>query len=790
MAGPMDQVLQGDAFEAFLDEVVATARGGEDDAAGDAAAALELLASRQLEPDDADGLNRLFRIWMWLQRPDDALAALGAHQARIAADLNERERTRFQRDCALWQLDAMALRADEPKTTLQRCFDAAADAQAACAAFALAHPPAARPANAANGDGDADDDDDDDSHDQWEHLLGQARRLGLPDGVERAARELHALLVNAPGRHAWRAWDDACLQLRLGAAARLRGDAAGARALALKALPTLAQPAPGQQVELDDWLRLAPEFMALAPDAVHLVADQARKALGPNAGPARFRDLEVQLARLMAQAKWQLGERERALALAPQGRFLLTSDGDDGFSAQMIDWLLAEGRQAEAAQVALQSAWHGRVGSGQRAVAAAAQCLAAPDAAASPVAGLWALTLAAAALEDNLSESVAQTLERPLDGALVHELIAQAQAAAPAHPAAAVLRGRELLGQGQFQAALPLLERLLDAPEYANHDLVLDLWLTRMRVQGPAAAVAGRFVEAASANACYGAGVKLSEPDELMDQLKLAPAQRKSFPSDALEQLATRYYEQALARFEAFFASGEGNPRDGDIHTYSMNCNNLAIRYRYDQQRYADALALHYKGLQASPFAEHKLGVMWCHYQLDQYQQFVDAAEQLWHFSLEHGFSRHDPVEYFNEVAWAVQQLGRHTEIEIWLDRLRQWQGMLSDDYLQERKPYLLGVEAAMLNHLLPHKPGDALARLLAIAPELTACGRTYGLRRLGDGLLEGGQPQPALAAYERAVQVFNPELDGATHLEAARTGIDSARKAARKQLPLWRRWL
>lgn len=46
---------------------------------------------------------------------------------------------------------------------------------------------------------------------------------------------------------------------------------------------------------------------------------------------------------------------------------------------------------------------------------------------------------------------------------------------------------------------------------------------------------------------------------------------------NTLRALGTRYYERAMLRFEAFFATGEGHVRDGDIHTYSMNCNNLAI---------------------------------------------------------------------------------------------------------------------------------------------------------------------------------------------------------------------
>lgn len=109
---------------------------------------------------------------------------------------------------------------------------------------------------------------------------------------------------------------------------------------------------------------------------------------------------------------------------------------------------------------------------------------------------------------------------------------------------------------------------------------------------------------------------------------------------NTLRALGTRYYERAMLRFEAFFATGEGHVRDGDIHTYSMNCNNLAIHYRYGEQRHEEALALYHKGLGPSPFAEHKDGAMKCLEQLERYPEFVEAAEQLWHFAQDHAYTR------------------------------------------------------------------------------------------------------------------------------------------------------
>jgi tetratricopeptide (TPR) repeat protein len=348
----------------------------------------------------------------------------------------------------------------------------------------------------------------------------------------------------------------------------------------------------------------------------------------------------------------------------------------------------------------------------------------------------------------------------------------------------------QLAARGRHEAALPLLERLLELPDMAHQDCARQLWVTRLRVLGAERAVNQRFVETGAGNWSYALGVILSDPDEVMDLIELPQDRRADFPRDALVALSTRYYERAQMQFEAFFATGEGNVRDGDIHTYSMNCNNLAIRYRYGEKRFEDALALHRKGLAASPFAEHKSGVMNCLYDLNRYADYVEAAEQLWHFSLEHGYSRHDPCDYFSTVAWTLQHLDRGHEIEIWLDRLREWRGMLDEGDLKENQPWLLGVEASMLDYLYRSKPEDTLARMQAIWPELMRIGRTWGLRRLADGLLDAGQPALALETYERAVAVFNPELDMEAARDNALQGIENARAAVRKQKPFWRRWL
>ena len=368
MSTNTDDVLRDDALEAFLDQVVAIGQGedredardenDEDDELGpdlsdeERAQARQqscaMLSSRRLEPGDMDALERLFRVWMWLDQPTQAIAALDAHQARLEADLSHAERLQAARSCALWRLDAAQSQPEQDTSQHATHLEAAADAISASAGVRDQDP--YRLINA------------------WEHLLQRAAQGKQGEVYARCAREMHALNSQQPERKNWRSYDEAALQLRLALAAEMGNNPASAEALANKASQTLAQPGPDQDVDEGDWLRLAPDMVRLAPATLPLVNDRAMAALGSNASPAIKRDMAVKLARLRARSLWARGDQTGALAAAQEGRFLLSSDGDDDFSVLVMDWLLATGQEAEAAKIALDSTWHTRGAAGPHAV--------------------------------------------------------------------------------------------------------------------------------------------------------------------------------------------------------------------------------------------------------------------------------------------------------------------------------------------------------------------------------------------------------------------------------------
>ncbi|MGP1681394.1 MAG: hypothetical protein ACTS8S_03590, partial [Giesbergeria sp.] len=430
------------------------------------------------------------------------------------------------------------------------------------------------------------------------------------------------------------------------------------------------------------------------------------------------------------------------------------------------------------------SCWHERDESGRRGIDLAKQQLQTGT----DHAGLWTLVLAAAAYDDDRHADVVREFGYDTIEVAKQGFLSRARVLLPNHPAVDLLEARDLYSQEKFAEALPKYERLLDAPELANHDEAIAVWLTRIRVLGVSAALSQRFVEAGAGQWCYGLGVSLGDGDDIMEQLELSADERASFPSEALKSLSTRYYERAMLRFEAFFSTGEGNVRDADVHVYAMNCCNLAARY-FAAEQYQQALELNTKGFDASPFAELLEGAMRCQYRLGCYPEYMEVAEKLWHFSLEHGYSSHQPGSYFGSLAWALQHMGRSAEIQIWLDRLRQSrQGLGTDD--GNKLSDLLGSEAALLNYLHPHKPDDCLVRMGVIRDDLMRVGDTWALLRLGECFMTADEPQTALPVFERAVAVHDPKEDSEKLLSDSKNGVETAQAAIRKQQPFWRRWL
>ena len=350
----------------------------------------------------------------------------------------------------------------------------------------------------------------------------------------------------------------------------------------------------------------------------------------------------------------------------------------------------------------------------------------------------------------------------------------------------AALQAAVLLEQRRdLPAALTLLEFAIRQPSHASAANVENLWRCRVLRHGAAQALRLPFVPCAGAAWNYNVALLLD--NDLRDEL----SEGEDWPQDAAKAMVQRYYAHGLAQYEAFHASGSGHHKDGQVHGYSMLCNNLAIRLYNQastpQQVLADALPLHRKGIEASPFAEHYEGVLRCYRYADDLPRIVQAAEALWHFAADHGDSRHEPSDYVGEVARALRDLDRRLEIGLWLQRLDSWwDGLDDDDRADAQADYLSG-KVQVLAAQAGVQPDDVRAHIQSLMPQVQALGDAEVTRLTGLALQESGAHGEALRVYRLAQTQLQPGRARDDEVAAGlRAGIKGCNRVLR---PWWRLW-
>ncbi|MEO8248995.1 MAG: hypothetical protein ABI589_06465, partial [Burkholderiales bacterium] len=336
----------------------------------------------------------------------------------------------------------------------------------------------------------------------------------------------------------------------------------------------------------------------------------------------------------------------------------------------------------------------------------------------------------------------------------------------------------------EFARALPLLEKVAQCPDIANSNAVFQLWLTRVHVHGPERGLAQGFVESPAGGWSYGVGVRLDGDlkDEFPDD--------ENWPQPRLEELITRYYERGQMWFEAFFATGKGRFRDGDAHEYSMLCNNLGIQYRFISKEWDKAIALHEKGIAASSSAEHYAGLMWCHKAAERKEAFLDAADRLWHYATENGYSRHDPTEYFQQVSLALFGLDRDAEIPFWLQRLDQWWKGCDEEERAEQADDYMTTLLYVLRMMAWNQPDDALVRLAPLLQEIRTSRNVDHMGQAADALAYARQHESAIEWCQSALAATDPgKEEDKDRRETWIERIAYCKKALQGQRPWWKKW-
>lgn len=526
------------------------------------------------------------------------------------------------------------------------------------------------------------------------------RRYRIFDQLEQGSAEValktlevrYALTLINPERTALRAWDDADRHRRRARVLAYHERDEEARAAALDAINAVRSAGPDQDIDEGDWLWLGNSLIEIIPLRLALFEQPIAQLTAGLSQPKR-REWEVRTARLAARSLRAQDDLAGALKICHVAAMSLDSDGGNSFIEFELPWLVEAGRMEEAGHRAFLDIYDRQSEMWPATARLVLERLQDPE----DRNAWWPICIMRACINQELLQTFLEPLPQidpeepastPLlatlyaainDLELLDQLFDEARAEAlrrtPEQPWINRLAAVHDAERDVIDAAteFDLLHRAIETGRLHDHRSAYSLFVATVRKLGIIEALKQPKPKLSSGRYAYNYALtieELAEPeaDKLSDE---ARDEAYSLLRDAQRDA----YEQGQAHMERYFASGSGHPFDACAHLYSMLCNNLAINYRcYNEQRYEDAIELHQRGIAASAFSEHFNGVLSTRIAMDDYPGIAEAAEQLWHYSMEHGYSRHNPENYIVSVAYALYSLDRDSEILIWLERLLNWQ--------------------------------------------------------------------------------------------------------------------
>lgn len=616
--------------------------------------------------------------------------------------------------------------------------------------------------------------------------IEQYRRYRIFDDLQHTTLDValkaievrHALALINPGRRALRAWDDADQHRRRAQVLAAHERDEEAREAALAAVAALRTAGEDQDVDGNDWLWLGDALIEIVPLRLAMFEQPVVRLIADLSLPQR-REWEVRLARLAARSLQAQGDLSGALKICEVATLSLESSGGDNFVDFHLPWLLENGQIDEAGQRAFMEIYEMRdeMWPGT-AYWVHDRLLDAEDQ--SP---WWPLCVMRACDDQAVLERFISGLpwrdeSTPSLGPLLDALhaarddleqidnvfaqaLAEARRRAPNHPWITRLMAVRERQAGRIDAKteLTMLREAVAAGDLQDNRSAFSLFSAHTRVFGIVDALRQPLLPMASGMYYYQFANTIDDIVEA--QVEDLSNEEANEAWSLLRDVQKVAYEHGQARMEQCFASGRGHRFDACAHLYSMLCNNLAINYRcYDDQRpYHQALELHTRGIAASSFAEHYQGILQNRIRLEDNAGIAEAAEQLWHYAADYGYSRHDPEEYLQDVSRALYHLDREREILIWLERVLKWQEErgISDKDL-EYSPLFARVKVAMyLSYTLP----EAATNLwLRYAPHVDERDEPTLLGSAGDVLKGLGRKEEALAYYQRSILRSDPQSE------------------------------
>lgn len=779
------RALKGQALEQLMDRLEADLEESNSSAAADL---LTRLRAQPLQADSIDSVGRLHTLWMRAGDAAAARAVLDADGTRLLGGASGRAYADIRMQLALYRLQIAHYLGEE---------EAVSSALAQMRDVIETEPTL---------------------------LAERYRRVRVLDDIERerpsqalAAIELrNTLNLAVPERAPVRAWDEADYHVRRAWVHRGQGDTDAARAAAEAAVAALASARPDQSVDASDWLRLGGALIEIAP--LQIAAFQrAIAALTADWPLPQRRETEVRVARLAARAAYTQGDLAGALSACEFARVSLESDGSDDFLEYELPWLVEAGRFDEAGQRAFfhiyefQQEMYESVGrivherladpadtSVWWALCAVRACHTAPTLARLTAIGREGghnLAARSPVHAELFAALATQSEEAALD--IVSDAArALAERRAPGHPWTARLGAVHDARAGRIDAQTHA-SRIADAIArggLGDKRSAVALLVAQHEAIGLAAALKLPPPTLATGMWCYAFGCSLD--DYFLEHKDSVPEAERTQAWEDIERIQIAAYEQGRTHMERFFETGKGHWLDGCAHLYSMLCNNLGIAYR-NVNRYEEALEVHRLGIAASPFAEHFASILRVRTAMMDDAGTVDAAEQLWHFADEHGYSRHDPHGYIVDVLSALHALGRNNEMLIWLERLVRWQQQELEVDEEHLPDDALAARLAVAVHLAMggHADAAALAKRLRAQAE----GRTNYpvVYRTASAFYYLGWHDDARAWYERALALNNtlPETQRyktdilMARIAECREAVPPSDQSGAARKPWWKLW-
>lgn len=734
----LNSAMTGIELEQLLDRLEAERQEN------DAQALLTSLRAQPLKADSMDSIDRLHVLWMNAGDSQAAQAVLEQDAPAILEALPESARSEPAMNLAIMRLRLAHFLEDE--TTLLTVLDALHERVAEPQAFDVEYYRQHR------------------TFDDIEYATSE---------VALKAIDVRAALANAnPARGALRAWDLADQYQRRARVLARNGRDEEARTAALQAVGALRSAGPDQDVDAGDWIWLGGALIEIIPLRLAMF-EQPIAHLTADLSIAQQREWEVRMARLAARAMYAQGNLAKALEICAVATLCLDSDGSNNFIHYQLPWLMesgdldATGRRAFTdVYFQLEDMWPGTANLIHERLqdphdqqlwwplCVMRACIT-PESLQALLSGLGPMDPTASTATP-LLEALHQAVTNPdsYDN-LYAEARAEAQRRSPQHPwfirLAAVHDGDAGLIDACTQLAL--LQSAIETGGLHDFRTSNCQLKARLDAYGVVGALKQPVPTLASGLDAYSHAITLAEYAE--EKIELLPERDRDEAYTLLADVQRAVYEQGLAHMERYFATGVGHPFDACAHLYSMLCNNLAIKYRYDNSRNLnnEAIALHKRGLDASPFAEHHNGILDALYNLRDHPGIIEAGEQLWHYATEFGYSRHDPDDYVGRVIYALYSENRLGEILIWIERLFKWQEQhgIDDQQLNEWSLFTRLDTARFIAHGYPQSAEALWQRYAPFVSALNNGSLTLSAAKMFEAL---GRKAEAIEYYERVLAI------------------------------------